>query len=47
MPKGIVSISCYTAKNFSNRFLTKLQKVVSDLYEFLIVYVTIKTSKKV
>ena len=32
---------------FSNRFLTKPQKVVSDLYEFLIVYVTIKTSKKV
>ena len=45
MPKGIVSISCYTAQNFSNKFLTKLEKVVLDLYKFLIVYVTIKTSK--
>lgn len=45
MPKGIVSISCYTAQNFSNKFLTKLKQVMSDLYKFEIVYVTIKTSE--
>ena len=32
-------------KNFSNRFLTKLEKVESDLYKFLSLYVTIKTSE--
>ena len=47
MPKGIVSISCYTAQNFSNRFLTKLEKVMSDLYKFKNVYVTIKSNEKV
>ena len=30
---------------FSNRFLTKLEKVSSDLYKFSIVYVTIKINE--
>lgn len=31
--------------NFSIRFLAKLEKVVSDLYKFFIVYVTINTNE--
>ena len=36
----------YNNNNYNNiRFLTKLEKVVSDLYKFFIVYVTINTNE--